>query len=228
MERRFLGKTTSEIRLLNQQEWNKWFSSMVRETGYTPGPIPAFKLCWCCQRYNTHHENCQNPWDVGHWIPDHKEVLFYGWEPRIWWPLSNFYTGHKIVIDGREYPTSEHYFQAAKAGTVEEREKIREAPNPNMAKFLGKQVVLSPNWETTKYELMKRALRAKFSLPDLKNTLLGTGARVIHEESPKDYEWGNGKGKGRDLLGKALMDVREELVAEMFQQGLELVLLAVK
>lgn len=65
---------------------------------------------------------------------------------------------------------------------------------------------------------------AKFSQnPDLKEFLLGTGDAVIVEASPYDKIWGIGlkanderarnpeTWRGENLLGFALMDVREEL-----------------
>ena len=60
---------------------------------------------------------------------------------------------------------------------------------------------------------MKKGLRAKFTQYDkLKNVLLGTGESELIEDSPNDYQWGCGRnGTGQNLLGKALMDIRNEL-----------------
>jgi len=60
---------------------------------------------------------------------------------------------------------------------------------------------------------MKKALRAKFTQHEkLKKLLLGTENADIIEDAPNDYQWGCGKdGSGQNLLGKALMDIREEL-----------------
>jgi len=60
---------------------------------------------------------------------------------------------------------------------------------------------------------MKTALRAKFTQhEDLKKILLDTGDRELIEDSPVDYQWGCGKdGTGQNLLGKALVEIRQEL-----------------
>ncbi len=56
---------------------------------------------------------------------------------------------------------------------------------------------------------MKNGLRAKFTQnSDLKEKLLATGNAVLHEDSPTDMIWG---AKGKDMLGKLLMQIREEL-----------------
>lgn len=69
---------------------------------------------------------------------------------------------------------------------------------------------------------MVQALEAKFADPELRQILLGTGDRIIVEASPYDRIWGvglsendddlyAGNWKGQNLLGKALMEVREKL-----------------
>ena len=62
---------------------------------------------------------------------------------------------------------------------------------------------------------MLTGLRAKFSLPRFRAILLATGERPIMENSPSDFEWGardtHGGWAGRNLLGLALVRVREEL-----------------
>lgn len=69
---------------------------------------------------------------------------------------------------------------------------------------------------------MVQVLEAKFEDPELKKILLATGDRIIVEASPYDCIWGvglseedddlyNGNWNGQNLLGKALMEVREKL-----------------
>lgn len=70
---------------------------------------------------------------------------------------------------------------------------------------------------------MLDVLRAKFSQnPALKDYLVATGDAILVEAAPKDKIWGIGMGEnnpdvgdskkwnGRNLLGKALMEVRDE------------------
>ena len=130
--------------------------------------------------------------------------------------FSNFWPG-PFVIDGEFWPTTEHYFAAMKTLDPKLRKEIQQAETPIKAKHLGRKVELRPDWESIRYEVMITALRAKFSIPDLRKTLLDSGDALIFEDSPFDKVWGTGQrggeGTGMNLLGKALMQVRSELRA---------------
>lgn len=111
------------------------------------------------------------------------------------------------------YATVEHWFQACKASTEAEHERIRLAPSPGAAKRLGRACQLRSDWEDVKYEVMLQGLRAKFAPGTTwASTLLATGDEEIREDSPTDFVWGWRNG-GQNLLGKALMQVRAELRA---------------
>ena len=60
------------------------------------------------------------------------------------------------------------------------------------------------------------ALRGKFALEPYRSMLLLTHDRPLAEDSPTDFIWGcrdaDGGYSGRNLLGLALMRVRDELV----------------
>jgi hypothetical protein len=60
---------------------------------------------------------------------------------------------------------------------------------------------------------MFRGLLAKFQAhPELAAILEKTGNALIEEENPADDYWGIGKdGKGANMMGKALMRVRQAL-----------------
>lgn len=125
--------------------------------------------------------------------------------------LSNFYHA-PLDIDGRVWPTAEHYYQAMKSADQSEQEMIRGLATPKEAKFAGSHLALRENWEGMKEWVMLRALRAKFSQhADLGRMLLATGEAILHEDSPWDTYWGHAKGKGLCRLGALLMQVREEL-----------------
>jgi len=124
---------------------------------------------------------------------------------------SNFWRA-PIEVDGKVYPTTEHYFQASKTLIPEDHEMIRNLSEPREAKFAGYHVTLRPGWEEMKEGIMLEGLRAKFTqYPNLREKLLSTGDAKLHEDSPWDKYWGYAKGKGQDRLGKLLMQVREEL-----------------
>lgn len=129
--------------------------------------------------------------------------------------FSNFYPG-PYEIDGKEWPTTEHYFAAMKTMDESQREDIRKALTPLDAKGMGRIVTLRPDWNDVKYDVMIDALTAKFgNNMKLKEILVSTGDALIYEDSPYDKVWGTGErggvGKGQNLLGKALMQVRAAL-----------------
>jgi ribA/ribD-fused uncharacterized protein len=88
-----------------------------------------------------------------------------------------------------------------------------------VAKHAGRQTELRPDWEQVKYQVMLCGLRGKFALEPYRSVLLLTHPRPLAEDSPTDFVWGcrdaHGGHNGRNLLGLALMHVREELVADV-------------
>jgi ribA/ribD-fused uncharacterized protein len=141
--------------------------------------------------------------------------IFFWNERQEYGYLSNFYD-HPVEIDGRIWPTTEHYYAAMKTPDFNLQEMIRcNAETPLIAKRMGRKYPLKPDWEEVKYDVMVHALRAKFSDKTLQEKLLNTGDAEIYEDSPFDKIWGTGVkggvGTGLNLLGKALMQVREEL-----------------
>ena len=131
--------------------------------------------------------------------------------------------------EGTVYQTAEHYMMAHKAlhfGDHESFRKILNASTPKEAKALGRGVC-SFNvqaWNKVKFEIVIQGNLLKFGQhPDLKTFLLHTQDQIIVEASPFDKIWGIGlrkedrharrpsKWKGENLLGFALMDVRDRL-----------------
>lgn len=140
-----------------------------------------------------------------------KTIFFYGHKNQYGW-LSNFYPT-KIYFLGYWWKTSEHIYQAMKTLSKDEKELIRKAKGPGEAKKLGQKITLKENWDKIKYGTMKIILMQKFSQNTiLMRKLLETGDAELIENSPTDYIWGCGKDfSGKNLLGKALMEVREYL-----------------
>jgi N-glycosidase YbiA len=130
--------------------------------------------------------------------------------------FSNF-SAHGINLDGRRWPTSEHYFQAQKfAGTNDGYvEEVRQAKSPMIAARLGRsrKVKLRPDWESAKDEVMRRAVLRKFEThADIRELLLSTGDEELVEKTTDDYYWGVGtNGTGKNRLGQILMEVRQIL-----------------
>lgn len=125
------------------------------------------------------------------------------------------HTPEKVAY-GAEYRTVEHFFQASKATNYEDHEWVRDAWRPAEAKRKGRQINMRRDWDAVKYEYMLVGLRAKFAPGSMvAEMLLGTGERYIAEDSETDDLWGirdrQGGFTGQNLLGKALMMVRQEL-----------------
>jgi ribA/ribD-fused uncharacterized protein len=127
--------------------------------------------------------------------------------------FSNF-SPSPIVYDGVKYPTVEHAFQAQKSPDYLIRLSISNLKTPQQAKRAGRAITMRPDWSKVRYDIMVACLREKFSVPEYKELLLGTGDEEIVEDASEwdDRVWGRGKnGDGQNLLGKALMQVRDEL-----------------
>ena len=128
--------------------------------------------------------------------------------------LNNFHPS-TIFIDGKSYHTVEHAYQACKAHSDSEREIIRCAVDPMEAKRLGKSVILPPDWEEKRVNLMKGLVRKKFENPLLRELLRATGdAELIHDNRFNDRFWGVCRGSGENWLGQILVAIRQEIFDE--------------
>ncbi len=132
--------------------------------------------------------------------------------------FSNF-SAHPFTLNGRVWPTSEHYFQAQKFAGTDHEETVRQAKTPSMAAKLGRSraLPLRPDWEAAKEDVMRAALKAKFEQhPKLKALLLATGDAELIEHTRNDSYWADGgDGSGKNRLGILLMELRAELTANL-------------
>lgn len=141
--------------------------------------------------------------------------------------LSNFHPA-TVEMDGVEYPTVEHAFQAAKflpemvwskvqGKPLLWREKIRQAPTPSEAKRFGRRGPLREGWDDMRVEVMLELVRWKFGAhEELQGKLLATGERELMEGNTwDDTFWGcvkvGERWVGENWLGLLLMQVRAEL-----------------
>lgn len=134
-----------------------------------------------------------------------------------------------ITVDGEEYRSSEHYFQAHKFERPDEARKAMKKMEANqLPDFTRKNKTLyggvRADWfKGGSIEVMLKAVRAKFSQhEDLGLLLLNTYPNILVEDSAKKYSknkqdkkdviWGAGDSySGGNLLGQILMLVRQEL-----------------
>jgi ribA/ribD-fused uncharacterized protein len=150
-------------------------------------------------------------------------VYFYGG------PLSNFaptpglrlpfgYQGHH-ENDRVPVSTVEHWFQACKATSRQQFDMILACGTAAAAKRAGRETELRPDWEQIRFDVMLCALRGKFALEPYRSALLLTHPRPLSEDSPSDFVWGardpDRGHNGQNLLGLALMRVRDELIADV-------------
>jgi ribA/ribD-fused uncharacterized protein len=146
--------------------------------------------------------------------PDENPVLFWGTRYPEWRALSNF-EKTPFVINGKQYSTVEHFFQANKATAEWEHEMVRNAPTPKQAKGIARSIRLRPDWDDVKEEVMQLGLLEKFRQNEQPRlNLLSTDNRSIHEASPYDEEWGWINGTGKDRLGRLLVTVRAQIREE--------------
>ncbi|GAA0761740.1 NADAR family protein [Ideonella azotifigens] len=127
--------------------------------------------------------------------------------------LSNF-APFGFEEGGLRWPTVEHYFQAQKFIDLGHRERILKAHSPQQAKTLGQSRAfpIRDDWDQIKDAVMKHALLKKFEDPTLRLLLLETKSRPLIENSPYDRYWGIGRdGKGKNVLGRLLAEVRTEI-----------------
>jgi len=150
-----------------------------------------------------------------------KKIEFYGTGDE-YGCFSNF-ADYPITVDGKRWPTSEHYFQAQKFDDPKHRETIRKANSPMIAARLGRDrsKKLRRDWESVKDDVMRKAVRAKFTQhSDIAKILLNTGAAMLVEHTANDSYWADGgDGGGRNMLGRILMEIREELGARLTSES---------
>lgn len=136
-------------------------------------------------------------------------IRFFKGEHR--W-LSNFWPC-SVQLDGEEYPSVEHAYQAAKTLDPHERLRIRHAPKPGLAKKLGRKLNVRDDWEQVKLQTMEYLLRQKFRKgTDLASKLQSTANQELVENNNwGDKFWGVCQDEGENHLGELLMQIRKEL-----------------
>jgi ribA/ribD-fused uncharacterized protein len=128
--------------------------------------------------------------------------------------LSNFYE-HQFEFEGRVFKTVEHAFQAYKTMDDVEFEEIMAADTPGRAKKLGRKCLMRRDWDDVKIDIMRKLVMAKFSsCPGLAKRLKDTApCELIEGNTWDDTFWGVCNGVGENHLGRILMWVRSELMA---------------
>lgn len=160
-------------------------------------------------------------------------LLFFGHQPSRdgslartclsqWWQSP-------FTVMAEDYFCMEQYMMAQKAFIFENaeiRSQIMQSDAPKEIKALGRKVknFREVVWNQKRHSVVLNGNFAKFfQTPALKSFLLGTQSKVLVEVSPYDTLWGIGLAqnaprasdprtwRGLNLLGFALMEVRDEL-----------------
>ena len=135
--------------------------------------------------------------------------------------LSN-YCSCSFEYKGLVYPNSEAAFQAQKCATEEAKIKYTTTKNPVVIKSMGKKEPNLPeNWDEIAYGIMYDVLKAKFSVPEMREKLLSTGdAELVEGNHWHDNRWGRctcekcKNKEAKNWLGKILMEIRDEIKEE--------------
>ncbi|MFW5962440.1 MAG: NADAR family protein [bacterium] len=145
-------------------------------------------------------------------------------------PFSQWYFADFTDEKGITFNCCEQYMMYKKAMVFDDPKigrTILNANHPSRQKKLGRQVrrFSQEVWEYLREDIVYEGNLLKFSQnQELKKLLLKTGDRKLVEASPYDKIWGvkmsmddpnilnKDKWRGLNLLGKALMEVREELL----------------
>lgn len=140
-----------------------------------------------------------------------------------WYPSS-------FEVDGVEYNCAEQFMMAEKArvfNDLETRNKIMLSSSPKEIKTLGREVrnFNADIWSSASKDVVVKGNLHKFEQnAEMLEFLKTTGNKIIVEASPCDTIWGIGMSerddgvlnphnwKGSNLLGFALMEVRDKLM----------------
>ncbi len=152
-------------------------------------------------------------------------VYFWRGEFSNWYPCIFRYEDHTFY-------NSEQAFMWVKAKFFDDDEIAKQLlveTNPQYAKALGRKVknFNDEMWAVASFPAMIAVNYAKWSSSHfMMDTILSTNPKILVEASPYDKIWGVGlrqdddlildknNWKGMNLLGKALMNVRKEIMEE--------------
>jgi N-glycosidase YbiA len=129
--------------------------------------------------------------------------------------FSNMSSNGFVIKDkGERYymKCMEMFFVYCKSLNIEDRKKILDCKDGFECRKVGRKVRLREDWNKIKVDVMRFGLKKKFENKKMKEVLLSSGDEKLVEDSSWDGFWGNGKdGNGKNIMGKLLMEIREEL-----------------
>ena len=128
-------------------------------------------------------------------------------------PLSNFYP-MEFKWHGVSFHSVEQAFQhvkASKHNDMHSADRIMDSKHAGIANKIGRDVRLDPRWNNDREGIMFNMLREKVrQCKEVRDELLRTGENDIINDAPDSF-WGIGRdGKGRNVVGKMLFDIRRD------------------
>jgi ribA/ribD-fused uncharacterized protein len=189
--------------------------------------------CECVQLWNKNGERqyTREKYIEYYNAGSHLEYVFF-WKPEVgivnkscfgqWQPS-------KFTVDTDTYCCAEQYMMSEKALLFADEKiakQIMQSTDPKEMKTLGKKVCNFEQtlWDKAKYSIVLNGNYFKFAQnSDMRNFLLSTSDKILVEASPLDTVWGIGLStsnlkvnnpntwRGQNLLGFALMEVRDDL-----------------
>lgn len=142
--------------------------------------------------------------------------------------LSNMAPGFPLMVNGVRIRTSEALYQACRFPHMPEVQSlIIDQHSPMTAKMRSKpfRKQSRSDWDAVRVKVMRWCLRVKLAQNwrEFRSLLLSTGERPIVEQSRKDDFWGakvveDGTLMGMNVLGRLLMELREQLKGEVSER----------
>lgn len=130
-----------------------------------------------------------------------------------WYPCT-------VEFDGMSFPSAENAFQATRFVDKDMRRKFTRIP-ASKASYDGQMFKTTvPDWNAARYGILYEILKIKFSDPELKRKLIGTGDRKIisanmrHENDTGVCMCSRCRGQGLNATGLLLEKIRAELQAQ--------------
>lgn len=124
--------------------------------------------------------------------------------------LSTFHQAtFSMNIDGKEckFSNVEAAYQAQKNPEI--ADKFSQVKGLEAKRMDDKLIITVPNWERYKLYAMANALHAKFSNKLIFSQLKAIKEDIINDNYWGDTYWGVYKGQGKNILGKMLMNIRD-------------------
>jgi len=147
-------------------------------------------------------------------------VVFHKTKER-WGELSNMASGFPLVVVGSVWPSSEALYQACRFPHLPDVQlSIAQQTSAMAAKMKSKprRSESREDWPRIRVRIMRWVLRVKLAqhMNSFGSVLVATGDSSIVERSTKDRYWGaieseDGTLEGENVLGRLLMELREEL-----------------